>query len=181
MKTIKRMFLAIIMIHISIGLAAQADDTEERREAMEKIKQEYIMERMELNDAQKEKLMAIQAEYHLKTLALRKEHSSGARKMKMEMKEKMETEGELSEEESRIALTKRLESEEQRIQLEKKYTNDMIAAISAKKTLEYKKLEREFKRDLLEMLKDDKVKHHMKRELKHEKHMERPMKTGKSE
>lgn len=164
MNPLKKVVLPILILVCSSSLFSQNTDDEKRRETMESIKEEYIIERMELSTEDAKKVKEIRKEYQLKMQAQRAKHDKEAAKYRSQMKEKRESEEELTEEEAKMALTHRLQREEEKNRLEREYTEQMIAAISAKKTLEYKKLEREFKKELLEMLKDDEKNHHMREE-----------------
>ena len=164
--------LAIVgLIMISFQLNAQ-EQSEDKRAKIEALRHEYINERLELSEEQEAEMKKIQEEYQAKMKAMRQEHEQVSREMKAEMQERRKEEKELTEEEAREMLMNRLEREESKIKMEKEYTEAMIKAISAKKTVDYKRLEREFKRELLQMLRDDKERHRMREELRRGKMQE---------
>jgi len=173
MKEMKRIGFLMLAITLSIATFAQSDEAQERRELMESIKQDYIMERMELSEEESKKMTELSNDFREKMKEQRIADQKEMKELRAKMRSKKESEEELTEEEARMALTKKLQMEEKRIRLEKDYTEAMIDAISAKKTVEYKKLEKEFKRELLEMLKDEEKSHQMKKELMHRRQMER--------
>ena len=72
----------------------------------------------------------------------------------------------------------KFENQKEMMVLEEEYTNKMIETFSAKKVLEYEKAEREFKRELLKMLKDDKPQHEMRNELRQKKRPQGAPKTN---
>ena len=137
------------------------------------------MKRMDLSAEEAQKMEAIQKEFQEQMKEQRREEELLIKKLKMRRKEKYQNEAEFTEEEAKEALTKRLEMEEVRIKMEREYTERIISAISAKKTLEYKKYEREFKKELLEMLRDEEKHHHMRRELVDKERHQQQMKKEK--
>jgi len=162
--TIRNLALAgSLLVVIQINAQEQLN---EKRAQIEALRQEYIAERLALNEKEQAAFDEVQAEFKTKMKELRNSHEESARQMKKEMHDRRGAESELSEAEAREILMNRLDREEAEIKLEKEYTEAMIEAISAKKTVDYKRLEREFKRELIHMLKDDKSKHRMREELR---------------
>lgn len=156
----------------SLTVFSQRGNNAERKAQIEKLRQEYINDRLFLSEAEKAKLLEVQSEFEAKRKERMKDLESRAHEMKAEIKEQAQEDVEISEEEAAKLLSLRYEREMERLQLEKEYTEALIEAISAKKTLEYKQLEKEFRKELLQMLRDDKDQHKMREELKRKQMME---------
>lgn len=153
MRTIKYLSLFGILI-ISISLSAQGRKYEQRAEhaeAIEKMKREFIQEKLELSEEKAAAYIALMKEFDEKKRAIRRA-SRPERKSRREGAEQEEKT--YTEEEAKMILEKKLESKEKMLALEKEYIAKSIETISAVKVLEYYKAEKEFKEKLLRMLKE---------------------------
>lgn len=165
------------LIHIAIlclGLcfistpASSQEQMREKRAQFEELRHTYINERLQLNAEEQKAFAQLQKERREKMRALRMNGAESTSEKRKEMKQARE-DREISEEEAKRMLMARIDKEEARTKLNREYTEAMIDAISAKKTLEYKRLEREFKRELIHMVKDDRQRHRINEELRHKK------------
>lgn len=153
MKTIKYLSLFGILI-FSTSLFAQERKHERRAEhaeAIEKMKREFIQEKLELSEEKAAAYIDLMKEYDEKKRAIRKANRPERRPHKegAEQEEKKYT-----EEEAKMILEKKLEAKEKMLALEKEYIAKSMETISAIKVLEYYKAEKEFKEKLLKMLKE---------------------------
>ena len=170
MKTalIKNTFLCISLCFLSVQAISQ-ERSAEKRAQIEELRQKYINERLELNEEAQKEFDQVQEEFKAKMEALRASQEEVARRLKQEMRGTPKEDIEISEEDARKILMERLAKAESKAQLDRAYTEAMMKAISARKTLEYKRLEREFKRELIQMVKDDRQRHRMNEELRRRK------------
>lgn len=163
MKLIKTLPLAI-MILFSVSSIAQKL-SEEKREKMEKLKLAYLIVELDLNEEKSAEFEDLYLAYQEERKNLRKEARETHQKMKDANKEDTDYIAKMSEKEAMQSLQNRLKIEENKLAVEKKYMDKMVASIGAKKVLQLKKAEHEFKRELLHMYKDEKHRHHMEKEL----------------
>jgi hypothetical protein len=164
----KEFHIALLCIGIClISLEAKSQDqSTEKRAQIEELRQTYIAERLQLSTTEQAAFDKLQKEYLQKLRNLRTEQAGSDRNMREEIVNEPKEDREVSEEKAKEILMARIEREEAKTKLDKEYTEAMIQAISAKKTLEYKRLEREFRRELIHMVKDDRQRHRMNEELR---------------
>jgi|GEM_PF-2320008 len=141
------------------------EESESKREILESMKQEYIMESLELTEKQSADFEGLLKKHEEEKTALRKELEE-KHKVFTEKKKNMKADEELSEADAKMFLEHKLSMQEKKIALERKYMDQYVAAIGAKKVIEYRKAEEEFKKELLHMLKDDQREHHMRMRMK---------------
>jgi len=149
-----------------------AQRSAEKRAQIEELRAKYIQERLELTEEEQTAFDEVQADYRKKMSALRSGQEESAREMRAERRERQKEEYGLTEAQAKDMLMKKLDREEAKTQMDKSYTLAMIEAIGARKTVDYKRLEREFKRELIHMVKDRRENHQMKDELKYRKDKE---------
>jgi hypothetical protein len=168
----KKLVLSLGIVFLAISGSIAQEMKEDKRQMMEKLKQTYIQEELQLEEEQMKEFNKIYSEFQQEKELL-KEEMHEVRKRHHEMKLDEERLKEMSEEEALKVLQSKLEREAKLLEIERKYLDQMVESISAVKVLEYKHAEREFKRELLHMLKDEKHQHHMERELMEKKRHER--------
>lgn len=178
-KQINTAILFLGMCFLSFTAISQ-EQLGEKRAQIEELRQNYINERLGLTAAEQKAFEELRKEYKEKIKALRANYEGAARNMRKEMVERPKEDRELSEEQAREILMARIEREEAKTKLDKEYTEALIKAISAKKTIDYKRLEREFKRELIHMVKDDRERHRMNQELRQKRPEEAESRPGEA-
>ena len=160
------MSLLIGSIYAQEGNLMSNEEAEKKKEVLESMKKSYILETLELNEAQKKEMETLMAAHEAEMKAMKASLEAEKKALKAQHKA-LQNGKEVSEVEAAKMLESAMAMKEQQMALERKYMEKYVDAISAKKVLEYRKAEREFKKELLQMLKDDRKEHHM-RERMHE-------------
>ncbi len=122
-----------------------------KEEAKKKIKalhKGFINDRLELTETEAEKFWPVYEEFKKKEKDIMKEAHPRKKKPYSDM----------TEEEARTLLEKRLESEEKIIQLRKEYVSRFLEILPAKKVILLHRAERDFKKEVLRRMKDKKDK-----------------------
>jgi hypothetical protein len=172
----KKVINILMMGTFLIGTSVFAQEEENNKEdLLNELKMEYIEEAIGLSSEEQLAFEKVYEDYELKRKELRLEQRKEIRAVKKS--NSAESEAEISEEDAKKILMMKFENQREMMALEEEYTNKMIETFSAKKVLEYEKAEREFKRELLKMLKDDKPQHEMRNELRQKR---RPQGTPKT-
>ena len=175
MKRIAIILLANVLL---IGSNAFAQGESNKEDLLNELKMEYIENAIGLSAEEQVEFEKVYEEYELKRKELRLSHRKAMKEIKKNNSASAEAEAEVSEEEAKKILMMKFENQREIMALEEEYTNKMIETFSAKKVLEYEKAEREFKRELLKMLKDDKPQHEMRNELRHKRRPQGAPKTN---
>ena len=133
-----RYILSIFMLFTAISFGQQRKDWGK----IKSLKVAYITEKLSLDSKEAQEFWPIYNEYEEKRHALiRKEHS--------QIKDKLESSDDLSEEESKKLLTLKISIEEDEEELDKAFLIKVSKVTSAKKALLLLKAEEDFKRDLI--------------------------------
>jgi len=171
MKNLK--LIATLCLSLLIGSTyAQEDkvmskeEAEKKKEVLESMKKSYILETLELDDTQQKEMEALMAAHKAEMKAMKESMEAEKKALKAQHKALIDGK-DVSEADAAKMLESAMAMKEKQMALERKYMEKYVDAISAKKVLEYRKAEREFKKELLHMLKDDRKEHHM-RERMHE-------------
>jgi hypothetical protein len=150
MNTIKTISLIFL---ITFGLSTIAQEhkevnKKERSKLIEEMKRSYINDQLDLNEGKAKAFIALMDEYNEKKKEIKKESHLKGKDQKKETK--------LNEIEANLMLSRKIETKEKLLNLEREYIANSIKQISAIKVLEYYTAEREFKRKLLKMLEEKK-------------------------
>lgn len=159
MNTVKQLML-VVLLTLPVSLWAQPPgggkprpgqgremNEKERDEKIDKLKIAFITDELELTSEEAEKFWPIYNELEGKLKELRKAN----RKIQKEIDENYET---LTNEDAKKKLETILENDKKEIDLRKEYSEKFSKVIGDKRTLKLLSLEHEFKRELLERLKE---------------------------
>lgn len=135
--------ILIILLVINTGLIAQNN----RNDKIKALKTAFITERLDLSSSEAEKFWPIYNEYEKKMEALRK---SERREIIIKFSNGMEA---MSEAEASSLIDQSVAFREKEIGNRKRLLKDLRAVISAKKIIRLIKTEDDFKRKLLERMK----------------------------
>lgn len=157
MKTLKTLIL-LLLITLPVSLWAQPPggrppkpnreaNEKEREEKIDQLKIAFITDELDLTSEEAEKFWPIYNELEDKLKELRKAN----RKIQKEVDESYES---LSNEDAKKKLETILDNEKKEIDYRKEYSEKFSKVIGDKRTLKLLSLEHEFKRELLERLKE---------------------------
>lgn len=159
MNTVKQLML-VVLLTLPVSLWAQPPgggkprpgqgremNEKEREEKIDKLKIAFITDELDLTSEEAEKFWPVYNELENKLKELRKAN----RKIQKEIDETYES---LSNEDAKKKLETILENEKKEIDLRKEYSEKFSKVIGDKRTLKLLSLEHEFKRELLERLKE---------------------------
>lgn len=150
MKTITK--IAWIFLSLMITTAAYGQgpgEDKEKDEKIEALKVGFITKELNLTSAEAEKFWPLYNEMEDKM----KEIRQSCRKINHEMRD---SEDKISNEDAKKKLNTLFENEQKELDLKKEYSEKFIKLIGEKRTLKLLSLEHEFRRVLLERLKDRK-------------------------
>jgi hypothetical protein len=162
MKKLNIFFVSLFLLNIH-SFAQELNP--EKRAKMEKLKQAFILIELELEEEKEAEFRAIYEAYQSEKEALQIDRIVQGREIRSERVDDSSKLMALSEAEALERLESRIQKEQERLDLEKKYLSKMVESIGAKKVLQYKMAEHNFRRHLLRMFKDEKHRHHMESEL----------------
>ena len=159
MNTVNKLML-VLLLTLPLSLWAQPPgggrpkpgqgrevSEKEREEKIDKLKIAFITDELDLTSEEAEKFWPVYNELEDKLKELRKAN----RKIQKEIDESYET---LSNEDAKKKLETILENEKKEIDYRKEYSEKISKVIGDKRTLKLLSLEQEFKRELLERLKE---------------------------
>ena len=150
MKTIRLSFL-LLLICAPLSLLAQPVDKEkkekERDEKIDKLKIAFITTELALTTAEAEKFWPIYNELDEKIRELRKAN----RKIEKEVEDSYST---MTNEEAKKKLATIFENDQKEIALRKEYAEKFSKLLDDKRALKLLSLEQEFRRELLDRLKE---------------------------
>lgn len=170
MKNLK-LTLALLLSLLVSGLAAQQEqlmskeEAEKKKEVLESMKESYILETLELNEAQRKEMETLMRAHKEEMKAMRTAMEAEKKALKEQYRALKEGE-KIAEADAKKLVESAMAMKEKQMALERKYMEKYVDAISAQKVLEYRKAEKEFKKELLHMLKDDRKEHHMRERMK---------------
>lgn len=128
------------------------EHTQPKKDKIEELKIAYITKELNLSISEAEKFWPIYNEMNKNIREVRK----GKKKIEKEIREAAEK---ITEEELKTKLNAILDSEIKEAQLKKEYTEKIAAVIGYKKAVKLLKIEQEFKRELLNRLKETQQSH----------------------
>jgi hypothetical protein len=148
--------IACMILLLAFGFSTaqgQPPSAEKRKERIEKIKaykREFIQQELELTADEEVGFWKVYDEFELKRDELRKEHHQLREKFRGKKPE------EFSEAEAEEILANEMLMKEKRLKLDKEYDAALKGVIPATKILKLHRLERQFKRKLLQKMGDHK-------------------------
>jgi len=153
MKQLKISALFLLLLIVPFGAAAQGNDKnccpgdKEREDKIDKLKIAFITQELNLTSAEAEKFWPIYNELETKTKELRKAN----RKIEKEIRESFET---ITNEDAKKKLATLFENDEKETALRKEYSRKFSEVIGDKRALKLLSLEHEFRRELLDRLRE---------------------------
>ena len=149
MKTIQKIAWIILPILITTAntFAQGPGDDNEKDDKIEALKVGFITKELSLTSTEAEKFWPVYNEMDAKM----KEIRQNCRKINKELKE---SEEKISNDDAKKKLNTLFEYEQKELDLKKEYSEKFIKIIGEKRTLKLLSLEHEFRRVLLERLKD---------------------------
>lgn len=148
MKTIQQLAFIIIPILFTANSFAQGPgDDKEKDDKIEALKVGFITKELSLTAGEAEKFWPVYNEMEEKM----KEIRQSVRKINQELRE---SEDKISNDDAKKKLNTLFENDQKELDLKKEYSEKFIKLIGEKRTLKLLSLEHEFRRVLLERLKD---------------------------
>ncbi|WP_343604497.1 hypothetical protein [Fluviicola sp.] len=148
MKIVQKLVWALIPILIASTAFGQGPgDDKDRDDKIEALKVGFITKELSLTASEAEKFWPVYNEMESKM----KEIRQSSRKINMELKD---SEDKLSNDDAKKKLNTLFENEQKELDIKKEYSEKFIKIIGEKRTLKLLSLEHEFRRVLLERLKD---------------------------
>jgi hypothetical protein len=127
--------------------ASSQEDNKDKEDKIEALKVGFITKELSLSSSEAEKFWPIYNELDTKMKDLRQSN----RKINQELRE---SEDKISNEDAKKKLNTLFENDQKELDLKKEYSEKFIKIIGEKRTLKLLSLEHEFRRVLLERLKD---------------------------
>lgn len=150
MKMIQKLALVLLPLLFAANLVAQSQGPDERdKDKIEALKVGFITKELSLTSAEAEKFWPVYNEMDAKMKELRHD----CRKINQDTRE---SEDKMSNEDAKKKLATLFENDQKELDLKKEYSEKFIKIIGEKRTLKLLSLEHEFRRVLLERLKDRK-------------------------
>ena len=141
----KKIFCTALLIIITVSAFAQPSHKEIER--IRAIKAAFLTDRLDLTSAQAEKFFPVYRRYENEQMAIRKEFFDKYRNK--------QEDGQISDEAlSRQYIEDNLDYQEQELALKRKYKDEFLKVISAAQVADLYKAERDFKRMLINRMKE---------------------------
>jgi hypothetical protein len=158
MKIVQKIAWIILPLLFATNTFSQGDDNnKDKEDKIQALKVGFITKELSLTATEAEKFWPIYNEMDGKMKELRQ----NCRKINQESKE---TEDKMSNDDAKKKLTTLFENDQKELDLKKEYSEKFIKIIGEKRTLKLLSLEHEFRRVLLDRLKDRNVgEHHDKK------------------
>jgi len=149
MKQLKISSLFLFLLLVPFGAAAQGDEKneKEREDKIDKLKIAFFTMELDLTSAEAEKFWPIYNELDAKTKELRKAN----RKIEKEIRDSYET---LTNEDAKKKMAAVFENDEKETALRKEYSKKFSEVLGDKRALKLLSLEHEFRRELLDRLRE---------------------------
>ncbi|MDF3026485.1 MAG: hypothetical protein K0S23_792 [Fluviicola sp.] len=148
MKLIHKLAWTILPILFAANTFAQGPgDDKEKDDKIEALKVGFITQELSLSSTEAEKFWPVYNEMEAKM----KEIRQSARKINQELRE---SEEKITNDDAKKKLNTLFENDQKELDLKKEYSEKFIKIIGEKRTLKLLSLEHEFRRVLLERLKD---------------------------
>lgn len=150
MKTIQKLVWVLLPILFATNTFAQGPgDDKDKEDKIEALKVGFITKELSLTSSEAEKFWPVYNEMDAKM----KEIRQSCRKINQELRE---SEEKISNDDAKKKLNTLFENDQKELDLKKEYSEKFIKIIGEKRTLKLLSLEHEFRRVLLERLKDRK-------------------------
>ncbi|WP_343633733.1 hypothetical protein [Fluviicola sp.] len=147
MKRIQKLALILLPLLFTANVFAQGPGDEKDKDKIEALKVGFITKELNLTSTEAEKFWPVYNEMDGKMKDLRND----CRKINQDMRE---SEDKMSNEDAKKKLATLFENDQKELDLKKEYSEKFIKIIGEKRTLKLLSLEHEFRRVLLERLKD---------------------------
>lgn len=148
MKTILKLAWILLPVLFATNTLAQGPgDEKDKEDKIEALKVGFITKELALSSSEAEKFWPVYNEMEAKM----KEIRQSVRKINQELKE---SEEKISNDDAKKKLNTLFENDQKELDLKKEYSEKFIKIIGEKRTLKLLSLEHEFRRVLLERLKD---------------------------
>lgn len=147
MKTIQKLAVILLPLLFAANVFAQGPGEERDKDKIEALKVGFITKELNLSSTEAEKFWPIYNEMDGKLKELRND----CRKINQDTRD---SEDKLSNEDAKKKLAALFENDQKELDLKKEYSEKFIKIIGEKRTLKLLSLEHEFRRVLLERLKD---------------------------
>jgi hypothetical protein len=148
MKTIQKLVWIILPLMITTAAFGQGSgDDKEKEDKIEALKVGFITKELSLTSTEAEKFWPVYNELEAKM----KEIRQSCKKINKELKE---SEEKISNDDAKKKMNTLFENDQKELDLKKEYSEKFIKIIGEKRTLKLLSLEHEFRRVLLERLKD---------------------------
>ncbi|MGV3612105.1 MAG: hypothetical protein ACO1N0_14195 [Fluviicola sp.] len=148
MKTIQKLAWIILPLMITTAAFGQAPgDDKEKEDKIEALKVGFITKELSLTSVEAEKFWPVYNELEAKL----KEIRQSCKKINKELRE---SEEKISNDDAKKKMNTLFENDQKELDLKKEYSEKFIKIIGEKRTLKLLSLEHEFRRVLLERLKD---------------------------
>ncbi|WP_300663316.1 hypothetical protein [Fluviicola sp.] len=150
MKIVQKLVWALIpLLFASTAFSQASGDDKERDDKIEALKVGFITKELSLTTSEAEKFWPVYNEMDAKMKELRQ----SCRKINKELKD---SEEKMTNDDAKKKLNTLFENDQKELDLKKEYSEKFIKIIGEKRTLKLLSLEHEFRRVLLERLKDRK-------------------------
>lgn len=150
MKIVQKLVWALIpLLFVSTAFSQGAGNDKERDDKIEALKVGFITKELNLTTSEAEKFWPVYNEMDAKMKELRQ----SCRKINQELKDSDEK---MTNDDAKKKLNILFENDQKELDLKKEYSEKFIKIIGEKRTLKLLSLEHEFRRVLLERLKDRK-------------------------
>lgn len=150
MKIVQKLVWALIpMLFASAAFSQGPGNDKEREDKIEALKVGFITKELNLTTSEAEKFWPVYNEMDAKMKELRQ----SCRKINQELKD---SEEKITNDDAKKKLNTLFENDQKELDLKKEYSEKFIKIIGEKRTLKLLSLEHEFRRVLLERLKDRK-------------------------
>lgn len=137
MKVLVKLYFVLVVLLLPLSQLAQNDRVEQLRVA-------FITKKIELTETESEKFWPVYNEYNDKVKAIRKN-------LRMSYRKRVEP---LSEQDAEDLYQLDLKSKQAEVDVHKLYSEKIKAIIGAKKTVRLRVAEEEFKREMINTIKD---------------------------
>jgi len=146
MKTVVSLLAAIFIA--SVSLAQQVENYEARKEKMQSIKIAFITQKLALTTEEAQKFWPIYNEMESEMDVIQGK--------KRELMKENKGNDNLSENEYKKIISSMISFEEQELAIRKKYSEKFLSVLPAKKVFELEKADREFRREMLSKMRENK-------------------------
>ncbi|HMQ75907.1 MAG TPA: hypothetical protein PKE21_07075 [Flavobacteriales bacterium] len=148
-----RHLLRTLVLGLTLGTVflacAQEDDLPIAPERLQEVKAQrsaYLTQKMGLSPEESQRFWPVYNQYDKELEALRRERREGHRALR--------TDADLTDAEAAGHIDRELASQQQELDLRKRYSGEFIKLIGARKTLELHRAERDFNRELLRRMRE---------------------------